>query len=140
MPVSIQIGRADGGAELFNGTATTGQTTLAVQTTLVAATTTVTGGINIAVPIAGSTAMALPMNAQVGSPIVVTNNAATAVTLLVFPPWNNVTAAVAGGKIYGAAAALPSANASVSIAQGRSIAFWPHPNGIDFTAIWSAVA
>ncbi|NVN99301.1 MAG: hypothetical protein HXX17_08255 [Geobacteraceae bacterium] len=140
MTQSIQLGRFDGGADLYNGTATAGQITIAAQTTLVAATTTVQSGIAVATPITGSTALALPMNSQVGSPIVITNTAATAVSLLVFPPWNNVTGAVAGGKIYGAAAALPSANASITVAQGRSVALWPHANGIDYTAIWSAVA
>jgi hypothetical protein len=133
MTASIQLGRNDGGAEFFNGTATTGQTTLAVQTTLVAAATTATGGLNVVVPIAGSTAFVLPKGAQVGSPIVIINLAATAVTLLVFPPWDNVANAAAGGKINGG-----TANASFSIAQNGKAVFYPNPNGVDFTAILSA--
>lgn len=133
MPKSIQLGRNDNDFELLNGTATTGQTTIAVQTTLVAGTTELSGGHNVAVPIAGSTAVRLPKDAAVGSPIVVVNNAATAVTLLVFPPWNTATGAAAGGKINGAAA-----NASFSVAQNKSAIFYPHLNGIDFTAVLSA--
>lgn len=140
MPQSFSFGRADGGTELFNGTATTGQTTLAAQTTLVAAATKATGGLNVVTPIAGSTAFRLPKDVAVGSPIVVTNTAATAVALSVFPPFDDVAAAAAGGKIYGAAITLPAANAAVSVGQGRTVVFYPHPNGIDFTAVWGAVA
>lgn len=140
MPQSFAFGRADGGAELFAGTATGGQTTLAAQTTLVAAATKATGGLNVVTPIAGSTAFRLPKDAAVGSPIVVTNSAATAVALLVFPPFDEVAAAAAGGKIFGWQAALPTANASMAVAQGRTVVLYPHPNGIDFTAIWSAIA
>jgi hypothetical protein len=140
MTQSIQIGRADGGADLYNGTATTGQITIAAQTTLVAAATTLQSGLAVATPITGSTALVLPKNSALGSSITVTNTAATAVSLLIFPPWDNVAVAAAGGKIYGAAASLPSANTSVTIAQGRSATFLPHPNGIDYTCIWSAVA
>lgn len=130
MPISTQIGRADGGFERFNGTATTGQTTIAAQTTLVSGTTTVTGGTNVMIPIAGSTAVALPKGAQVGSPIVIVNHAASAVTLLVFPPWDSVANAAAGGKINNG-----SANASVSVAQNKTAVFYPHDNGIDFSYV-----
>lgn len=140
MPQSFAFGRADGGAELFASVAAVGQTTLAAQTTLVAAATKATGGLNVVTPIAGSTAFRLPLNAAVGSPIIVTNNAATAVTLSVFPPFNEVTGVAAGGVIFGWQAVLPTANASMAVGQGRTVVFYPHPNGIDFTAIWSAVA
>jgi hypothetical protein len=133
MPASIQIGRLDGGYEQFNGTATAGFTTLAVQTTLVAAATTATGGTNNVVPITGSTAFVLPKNAPVGSPITILNAAATAVTLLVYPPWDNVANAAAGGKINGG-----TANASVSVAQNKSAIAYPHANGIDYTVVLSA--
>jgi hypothetical protein len=131
MPIGTKFARADGDVEFFNGTATPGQTTLAVQTTLVAATTTLTGGVNVVVPIAGSTAVALPQNA--GGPIVVYNRAATAVALLVFPPWNAATGAAAGGVVnFGAA------NASLSIAQNGKAIFYPLANGVDYIAVVSA--
>lgn len=133
MPKGVSFGRADNGFERFNGTATSGQTTIAVQTTLVAATTELTGGTNVCVPITGSTAVRLPKDHPIGSPIVVANHAATAVALLVFPPWNTVTAAAAGGKINNG-----SADASFSVAQGKTAIFWPHDNGVDFTAMLSA--
>jgi hypothetical protein len=130
MPASFQFNVNHGGFERFNGTATTGQTTIAAQTTLVAAATEVTGGMNVAIPVAGSTAMRLSKGAQVGSPIVIANHAATAVTLLVFPPWDSAAAAAAGGKINNG-----SANASFSVAQNKTAVFYPHDNGIDFSAI-----
>lgn len=130
---AFQFGLNTGGFEYFNGTATTGQTTIAVQTTLVSGTTTVTGGTNIVVPIAGSTALALPQNQPVGSPITIANYAATAVTLLVFPPWNRTTGAAAGGKIQNG-----SANASFSVAQNKSATFYPAANGVDYAVVLSA--
>jgi len=140
MSTGFQLGRNDGGTDLYNGTATAGQTLIAAQTTLTAAATVIASSMAICVPVAGSTAVTLPMNSATGSPITISNMAATAVTLLVFPPWNPTTGAVAGGKIYGAAAGLPSANASISVAQGRSVVLCPHPNGIDYTAVWGAIA
>jgi uncharacterized secreted protein with C-terminal beta-propeller domain len=125
------FGRADGSTELFNGTATAGQTLIAAQTTLVAAATKLTGQVCPCIPVAGSTAVRLPQGAS--APIVVINNAASAVTLLVFPPWNEATGAVAGGKINNG-----SANASLSVAQNAKAVFYPHANGVDFTAITSA--
>lgn len=133
MSNSVAFGRADNGFERFNGTATTGQTTIAVQTTLVAATTKLSGGLCVCVPIVGSTAVRLPKDHPVGSPITVVNHAATAVALLVFPPWNEVTAAVGGGKINNG-----SADASFSVAQLKSTTFYPHANGVDYTAVLSA--
>ena len=130
MTASISLGRADGGFDTIPSTLTP----LAVQTTLVAGTTQIVSGLAFVTPIAGSTAVALTKNCAPGSPIVVVNNAATAVTLLVFPPWDNVAVAAAGGKIYGSVVG-PAANASQSIAQGKSASFWPHPNGIDFTCV-----
>jgi len=120
MGYSTQIGRADGGTEIG--------VVPAAQTTLVAGTTEVPGAINQIVPVAGSTAVRLPFGA--GGPIVIKNLAATAVTLLVFPPWNPMTNAAAGGKINGG-----SGNASISVAQNASAVLFPHANGIDFTAV-----
>jgi len=133
MPISTQFARADGGVEFFNGTATAGQTTIAVQTTLVAAATTATGGLCVTVPVTGSTALVLPKNGSVGSPITIVNHAATAVALLVFPPWDAVAGAAAGGKINNG-----TANASFSVAQNKAATFYPHPNGNDYTAVLSA--
>lgn len=127
----IQLARADGGTELFSAVA--GESAIAVQTTLVAAATRLVSGLNRVVPIAGSTAVTLPMNQPVGVPITVANYAASAITLLVFPPWNTVTAAVAGGAIQGG-----SANASFSVAQSKTATFYPLPNGIDYVAVLSA--
>jgi hypothetical protein len=133
MTQGFQFARNDGGVELFNGTATAGETTIAVQTTLVAAASRLTSGFNRAIPIAGSTALLLPKGQPVGSPITVANYAATAVALLVFPPWDDVTVAVAGGKIQNG-----SANASFSVAQNKVATFYPHANGIDYSAVLSA--
>lgn len=133
MPNSVGFARADNGFERFNGTATTGQTTIAAQTTLVAGTTKLTGGLCVCIPVAGSTAVRLPKDHAVGSPIVVANHAATAVTLLVFPPWNEATAAAGGGKINNG-----SGDASFSVAQNKTAVFYPHPNGVDYTAVLTA--
>lgn len=133
MSNSVGFGRFDNGAEFFNGTPTAGQTTIAAQTTLVAAATKASGGLCVTVPVAGSTAFRLPKNHPVGSPITIANYAATAVTLLVFPPWDEEAAAVAGGKINNG-----SANASFSVAQNKVAVFHPHPNGIDYSAVLSA--
>ena len=133
MSQGFQIARNDGAVELFNGTATAGETTLAAQTTQVAAASRLTSGVNRVIPIAGSTAVLLPKDQSIGSPIVVGNYAATAVALLVFPPWNDTTNAASGGKIQNAAA-----NASFSIAQGKTATFYPLPNGVDYVAVLSA--
>ena len=126
MTAAFSLGRAD------NGFAT--GVVPAVQTTLVAATTQLNNGLSVVVPVVGSTAVALTKNSAFGSPVTVINNAASAVALLVFPPWDNVAAAAAGGVIYGSVAGQ-AANASQAIAQGKSATFWPHPNGIDFTCV-----
>jgi len=133
MSQGFSFARADGGAELLNGTATTGETTIAVQTTLVAAATRLSSGYNRAIPVTGSTAVVLPQNQPVGVPIVVTNYAATAVSLLVFPPWNTTTGAAAGGKINNGAADAP-----FSVAQGKTAVFFPLPNSVDYAAVLSA--
>lgn len=129
----LQLARADGGVELWNGTLTVGETFIPVATTLVTGAARLTAGLNRAIPIAGSTAMLLPKGQAVGSPVVVANYAATAVTILVFPPFDDVLAAAAGGKIQNA-----GANASFSVAQNKSATFYPHPNGIDYSAVLSA--
>lgn len=107
----------------MNGTATAGETTVAAQTTQVAAATRLTSGVNRVVPIAGSTAVLLPLNPALGSSVTVANYAATAVALLVFPAWNDVTNAASGGKIQNG-----SANASFSIAQNKTATFYPLPS------------
>jgi hypothetical protein len=131
--LSTMFGMANGGVELMNGTATTGETTIAVATTQVTGASRLTAGFTRAIPIAGSTAVLLPMNQSLNSPIVVNNSAATAVTLLVFPPWNDTTSAASGGKIQNG-----SANASFSVAQNKTAIFYPHPNGVDYSAVLSA--
>lgn len=144
MTLGFSFARLDGGAEMLNGTATANETTIAVQTTQVAAATRLTSGVNRAVPVAGSTAVLLPMNPALGSPIVVNNAAASAVTLLVFPAWNDATGAASGGKIQNG-----SANASFSVAQNKTAIFFPLPSsagvatangqaGTDWAAVLSA--
>lgn len=133
MSQGFQFARNDGGAELFNGTATTGETLIAAQTTLVAGATRLSSGFNRAVPVSGSTALVLPQNQPVGAPITVANYAATAVALLVFPPFNDTTGSAAGGKINNG-----TANASFSVAQGKVATFYPLPGGVDYAAILSA--
>ncbi len=142
--IGTSFARADGGGELFNGAAAAGQTTLAVQTTQVAAASRLTAGVNNVIPVAGSTAVLLPLNQPLGVPVVVQNLAATAVALLVFPAWNDTTGAASGGKIGSGAA-----NASFSIAQNKSAVFYPLPStngvptqnglaGADWVAVLSA--
>lgn len=123
MAFGIALGRQDGGVDLG--------TVPAAQTTLVAGTTEINGALTSVVPVAGSTAVRLPMRSS--APLVVVNHAATAVTLLVFPPWNTATGAAAGGKINNG-----TADASFSVAQNKSAVFYPHPNGVDYTAVLSA--
>lgn len=130
MSQGFQFARNDGGAELFNGTLTAGETLVAVQTTQVAAASRLTSGTNRVIPIAGSTAVLLPKDQPVGCPVVVANFAATAVALLVFPAWNDATNAAGGGKIDNAAA-----NAAFSIAQGLTAVFYPLPNGLDWVVV-----
>jgi hypothetical protein len=133
MSLGFTLARNDGGQELWNGTATTGQSTIPVATTLVTGAARLTSGFNKCVPITGSTAMLLPKGRPVGSPIVVNNAAATAVTILVFPPYDDVAGAAAGGAIQNG-----SANASFSVAQNKTAIFYPHANGIDYSAVLSA--
>jgi len=131
MPLSFSFGRADHGVDTF---------VPAAQTTLVAAATEIAGGLNLVTPVAGSTAVTLPKDAAVGSTITIVNLAASAVTLLVFPPFNRGLAvpAAAGGRIFGSTAGAITANASQSLAQGKAATFYPHPNGIDFTVVIGA--
>lgn len=139
MTTGYSFGRSDGGADLYNDTATVGSITVANQTTLVAAATVLQSALAV-VTLSAAKAVTLPKAQAVGSPIVVTNASPGASTLTVFPPWDVVAGAAAGGKIYGAATGSPTANAGVAVAQGRTVTFWPHPNGIDWTAVWGAVA
>ena len=123
MSQGFQLGLNDGGAELQNGTATTGNVTIAVQTTQVALATRLTSGVNRCIPITGSTAVLLPKNQPIGSPIMVFNLAASAVPLLVYPAWDDVLGAASGGQI-GAGAA----NAAFSVAQSKGAIFWSLPS------------
>jgi hypothetical protein len=113
MANQIQLGRTDNG----QGSVTPVGTTLSGAPTL-------TNRVNHCVAAAGVVAVALPQNS--GSDVVVLNLAATAVALTVFPP-------TAAGKINNG-----SAGAAFSIAQNKSATFYPHPNGIDYTAVLSA--
>lgn len=108
---SIRIGRDD----IEMQAVTTVGTTLAGAPTL-------GNGINVLTTAVGQTAGVLPQNN--GAPIIVRNNTATAA--LIFPP-------TALGSINGGAA-----GASFSVAQNKPTVFYPHPNGIDYTAVLSA--
>lgn len=113
MGLGIQLGRDDGGFETITpvGTTLSGAPTL-------------TGMVNHCAASAGVVAVALPQSA--GGPLVVLNTAGTATALTVFPP-------TAAGKINAG-----SAGAAFSVAQGKSAVFFPHPNGVDWTANLSA--
>ena len=108
---TIQIGRTD--VEV--------QAITTVGTTLVGATP-LLNGINVLTTAVGQTAGLLP--ASNGAPVIVRNNTATAA--LIFPPTSL-------GSINGGAA-----GASFSVAQNKPTVFYPHPNGIDYTAVLSA--
>lgn len=108
---TIQIGRVDVEVQAV----TTAGTSLVGATPLL-------NGINILTTAASQTAGLLPQNN--GAPIIVRNNTATAA--LIFPP-------TALGSINGG-----SAGASFSVAQNKPTVFYPHPNGIDYTAVLSA--
>lgn len=113
MPNSIQIGRFDNDLGTITpvGTVTAGAPTLAA-------------GINIVPATVSVTAVNLPSFGA--GPIVVRNSAAGAFTALVFPP-------TALGSINGT-----TAGTSFSVAQNARAIFFPHPNGIDYTAVLSA--
>lgn len=113
MANSIQIGRTDNGFAAVTPTGTD-QTTAPL----------LINGINTATAAASNTAVILPSFAA--GPIVVRNTAATAVTLLVFPPTL--------GTINGGTATT----GSFSVAQNKVTVFWPHPNGLDYTAALAA--
>ncbi len=107
MPNSIQIGRTDNDLAAVTGvgTARTGSPLLG-------------GGINVLTSTAGQTAATLPANAS--GPIVVRVTGGTAATI--FPP--------VGGAFNGG-----TADANVSVASAAIAVFYPHPNGIDYTAV-----
>ena len=113
MPNTIQIGRTDNDF----GTVTPVGTTLVSAPTLV-------NGVNRCPAAAGAVAVALPTNAS--GPIVVHNTAGTATALAGFPP-------TAAGTIN-----TGSAGAAFSVSQNVRAIFYPHPNGVDFTAVLSA--
>ena len=138
MTTSLMLGRADGNADLYNDVATAGSLTIAAQTTQSALTTVTQSGVAV-VTLAAAKAVMLPQSQAVGSPIVV-SNVGGAFALTVFAPWNFTTGAASGGRVYGAAITIPAANNGVAVAQGRTVLFYPHPNGIDYTAVWGAVA
>jgi hypothetical protein len=113
MANTVQIGRTDNDFGAVTPVGTTDATTAVL-----------VNGINTATAAAGNTAVKLPTGAA--GPIVVRNTAASAVTLLVFPP--------TGGSINGGTVST----GSYSVAQNARAVFFPHPNGLDFTAITSA--
>jgi hypothetical protein len=113
MTASFAFGRYDnGGVDTVAGvgTAQVGGTAL-------------TGAINNVTTAVGQTAVVLPANGAVGSPVTVVVSTATAA--LVFPP--------TGGSINNG-----SANASFSVAQNKPTLFFAHPNGLNYTAVLSA--
>lgn len=75
-------------------------------------------GISVLTSTVGQTAAVVPANA--GGEVIVRVTGGTAATI--FPP--------VGGAFNGG-----SANASVSVASGAIAVFYPHPNGLDFTAV-----
>lgn len=109
MANSLKIRRDDNGfaAVTPNGTSEAGTSLLV-------------NGIQTVTAVAGNTATKLPTMAS--GPITVRNTAATAVALLVFPPTL--------GTINGGTATT----GSFSVAQNKVAVFYPHPNGIDYTA------
>lgn len=113
MANALQFGRTDNGY----GAVTPVGTTLSGAPTLV-------NGVNHCAAAAGTVAVALP--SYVAGPVVVLNTAGTATALTVFPP-------TALGKINGG-----TAGAAFSVAQAKSAVFFPHGNGVDFTAVLSA--
>lgn len=113
MANALQFGRSDNGF----GEVTPVGTTLSDAPTLV-------NGVNHCAAAAGVVAVALPSFAA--GPVTVLNTAGTATALTVFPP-------TAAGKINNG-----SAGAAFSVAQAKSAVFFPHPNGVDYTAVLSA--
>lgn len=113
MPNSIQIGRFDNDFAVVTPTGTT-----------LAGAALLTAGINRTPAAAGQVAVRLPDFSA--GPVIVHNNAGTATAATVFPP-------TALGTINGG-----SAGAAFSVAQNARAVFFPHPNGVDYTAILSA--
>lgn len=111
MPNSIQIGRFDNDIAAVTGVGTSNSGAASL-----------TGGVNIVTTSVGQTACILPTNAS--GPVVVRVNTATAG--LVFPP--------AGGSINGGTVTT----GSFSVAQNKVTVFFPHPNGLDYSAVLSA--
>ncbi len=107
MANSIQLGRSDNGLDAITGvgTAQSGAPTL-------------TGNINVLTSTVGATAAVVPAFAS--GPVIVRVTGGTAATI--FPP---VGGAFNGGTV----------NASVSVASAAIAVFYPHPNGLDFTAV-----
>lgn len=127
MANKTQFGRLDN-----FGTVASVTPNLAVQATA----TLLSAGHNICATVATSAAaVRLPYGA--GAPITVYNNATAAAALSVFPPLMPDGSTAAGGKIYGAAAA-PSANAAVTVADTKTAMFVPMANGIDWVVIKGA--
>lgn len=118
MTNSVMFGRFDNAPTSTSVDAVTG-----VGTSLSGAAA-LTGAINVITTSVGQTAVLLPQNHPVGSPIVVRTTSSTAA--LVFPP-------TSAGIINGG-----SAGASFSVAQNKPTVFFAHPNGVDFTAVLSA--
>lgn len=111
MTAAFSFARADNGVD----TITTGAGVAQIGSVLL------TGGINLITSPTGQTAYRLPLNAAVGSPIVVVNNAGSTASALIFPPLNN------DGTANGANIQGGSANASVTLAAGKTGIFFPLP-------------
>jgi hypothetical protein len=115
MANTIQLGRTDNG----NATVTPVGTTSATTATLI-------NGVNTCPAASGASAVKLPTFAA--GPVIVRNTTGDATALLVFPPTL--------GSLNGATVTT----GSVSIAATAVAVFWPHSNGLDFTAAEPAAA
>lgn len=104
--MTMQIGRSDIGVSAVTGVGTTqsGAPTLPA-------------GVVVVTSTAGQTAAVLPSGS--GAPVIARVTGGTAATI--FPP--------VGGSINGG-----TVNTSVSVASASIAVFYPHPNGLDYTA------
>lgn len=123
MTAAFSFGRADNGLD----TITTGAGTAQVGSVLL------TGGVNLITSPTGQTAYRLPYQAAAGSPVVVANASGSTASALIFPPLLADGSTASGGAIN-----RGTANASVTLAAGKTGIFFPHPNGIDYTFSLSA--
>ena len=123
MTAAFSFGRADNGNDVI----ATGVGTAQVGSVLL------TGGVTQITSPTGATAFRLPFNYAVGSPIVVANASGSTATALIFPPLLADNATASGGAI-----SRGTANASVTLAAGKTGLFFAHPNGIDYTFMLGA--